>query len=135
MAEENWSVGVVVDERATTEQQQALTAIASGRAGGPMGALSGLVGTFLGVDKGPFRFEAEGLRRAVSIPGLLEQAAEGVPGVTSGEPLFIDNTLHPAGPRLALARATRSRLQAFGLAWSDASGRNNGHFAPFDWRG
>jgi hypothetical protein len=34
-----------------------------------------------------------------------------------------------------LAKATGSRLHAFGLDWEDASGGNNAHFAPFDWRG
>src|SRR6476646_4931328 len=33
MGKGNWSVGFFSDERATTEQQQALTAIASGQAG------------------------------------------------------------------------------------------------------
>jgi hypothetical protein len=47
----------------------------------------------------------------------------------------IDNTLHPANPRLALAKSTGSHVHAFGLDWDDTSGRNNGHFAPFSWRG
>ena len=43
------------------------------------------------------------------------------------------STGHPANARLALARASGSRLSAFGLNWEDASGQNNGHFAPFAW--
>ena len=39
MLEGNWSVGLIVDERATAEQEQAIAAIASGQAGGPMAAL------------------------------------------------------------------------------------------------
>ncbi len=42
--------------------------------------------------------------------------------------------MHPANARVALARATDSHLHAFGLNWDDTSGKNNGHFAPFDWR-
>src|SRR5215470_13181248 len=38
MIEGNWTVGVIVDERATREQRDALTAIASGQGGGPMAA-------------------------------------------------------------------------------------------------
>jgi len=75
------------------------------------------------------------MSRSVSIPGLLDQACEGVPSAAdSSQPLYIDNTLHPANARLALARATRSHLHAFGLDWDDTSGKNNGHFAPFNWR-
>ena len=52
MVKGNWSVGVITDERATADQQQALVGIASGQAGGPMAALGPLVGTFLGVESG-----------------------------------------------------------------------------------
>ena len=55
-------------------------------------------------------------------------------GIATGEPLYVDNTLHPANARLALARASGSRLSAFGLHWEDASKQNNGHFAPFSWK-
>jgi hypothetical protein len=134
MVDGNWEVGVVVDERATPAQRDALAAIASGQAGGPMAALGPLVGRMLGVESRPIRFTGDGLRRAVSVPGVLDQAVEGTPSpVRSGEPLYVDNTLHPANARLALGKATRSHLHALGLDW-DTSGGNNGHFAPFRWR-
>jgi hypothetical protein len=136
MGEGNWSVGVIVDERATAEQRDAVVAIASGQAGGPMAALGPLIGTFLGIESRPIRFAKDGMRRAVEIRGVLDQAVEGVASpVRSGEPLWIDNTLHPANARLALARASRSHVHAFGLDWDDTTGANNGHFAPFRWHG
>src|SRR5262245_9061583 len=49
MGKGNWQVGIIVDERASAEQRDAIGAIASGAAGGPMAALSGLVGKFLGM--------------------------------------------------------------------------------------
>lgn len=132
----NWSVGLVVDERATASQTEAITAVASGQAGGPLAALAPLITNFLGVERKPIRIEGTGQRRSASIPGLLDQALEGVESAAKpGEPLYLDNTLHPANPRLALARAVRSVLTAFGLRWEDRSGRNNGHFAPFAWAG
>ena len=57
MGKGNWSVGLIADERASAEQRDAITAIASGAAGGPMAALSGLVGKFLGVESAPIRFD------------------------------------------------------------------------------
>jgi hypothetical protein len=136
MAEGHASVGVILDARASREQQEALTAIASGQAGGPMAALGPLITTFLGAEVKPIQFEKSGMSRAVSIPGVLDQAVEGVPSVSkAGEPLYVDNTMHPANSRLALAKATRSHLHAFGLSWDDTSGENNGHFAPFTWKG
>ena len=136
MGNGNWSVGLITDERASSEQQQAITAIASGQAGGPMAALAPLIGKFLGVEAKPIQYQKNGMKRSVSIPGVLDQAVEGVGSPTKpSEPLYIDNTLHPANARLALARAARSHLHAFGLNWDDTSGQNNGHFAPFNWQG
>jgi hypothetical protein len=39
MGKGNWSVGVIADARASAEQHDAITSIASGSAGGPMAAL------------------------------------------------------------------------------------------------
>src|SRR5262245_33188542 len=62
MGKGNWSVGLIADERASAEQKDAITAIASGAAGGPMAALSGLIGKFLGVQPAPIRFERSGAK-------------------------------------------------------------------------
>lgn len=135
MAEGNWSVGLILDERVTEAQQEALTTIASGQVGGPPAAVAPLIGNFLGVETKPFHIQEDGLSWSVSIPGVLEQSAEGIPGADPDKPLFIDNTVHPANARLALAKATGSHLHVFNLDWDDDSGANNGHFAPFSWQG
>src|SRR5215510_15211241 len=93
----NWKVGVIADERATAEQREALVAIASGQAGGPMSGLAPLIGTFLGVEAKPIRFEKKGLKRSALVPGVLDEAIEGVASLTNpDDALYIDNTLHPA---------------------------------------
>jgi len=135
MGKGNWSVGLIVDDRASAQQKQAITTIASGQAGGPPAILTAVVGKFLGVESGTIKFQKNGLRRSVSIPQLLDMSCEGVPSAANpAEPLYIDNTLHPANPRLALAKSTGSHLHALGLDWDDTTGNNNGHFAPFNWR-
>jgi hypothetical protein len=136
MGKGNWSVGVIADERATTEQRDALTNIASGGAGGPMAALAGLVGKFLGVESAPIRFDRDGVQWAVKAGSFVDMAAEGAKGINPAatEPLYLDNTGHPAADRFALARASRSHVHALGLAWDEVSGGNNGQYAPFAWR-
>lgn len=135
MGEGNWSVGVVTDDRANAEQQNALVAMASGQGGGPMAALGPLVSTFLGVESKPIQFKSDSSTASVTIPGILEEAVQGVPSPSvPGESLYLDNTLHPANPRIALAKSTGSHVHVFGLDWDDTSGNNNGHFAPFSWR-
>ena len=136
MASGNWSVGLIVDERASAEQQEAIAAIASGAAGGPMAALTGLIGKFLGAQPAPIRFDRTGMKWSVQAAEFVDMAAEGAKGVNpeATEPLHFDHTGHPAADRFALAHATRSRVRALGLSWEDVSGNNNGQYAPFSWR-
>jgi hypothetical protein len=133
----NWSVGLVVDERATAEQRDALGAIVGGAAGGPMAALSGLITNFLGVESARVRFQDDGTRWTVEAPGLVDMAATPAMGLdpNAREPIHLDNTGHPAANRFALAHVAHSRVHAFGLDWDDTTGRNNGQFAPFAWQG
>lgn len=136
MSKGNWSVGLVVDDRANAAQRDAIATIASGAEGGPMAALSALIGTFLGVEQAPIRFDRSGLHFAMKAGKLVNMAVEGQMGIDPGatEPMFLENTGHPVSSRLGLAHATRSHVHALGLSWDDESGRNNGHFAPFNWR-
>ncbi len=135
MSDGNWVFAAVVDAAADAAQAAALGAIAAGEAGGPPGAIrAGLVSDFRGVQQKPIRITSDGLRRAVEIPDILGFEIEGVASRNrSGLPLYLDNTAHPAGKRLALARAARLRVQGFGLDLEMSGKGNNGHFAPFAW--
>lgn len=134
MADGNITVGLIIDERATPQQVQAVTDIATGAAGGPMAALAPLVGRMAGVERRPIEFERDGLSYSVHAGDLLDEACEGLPSaVAPGEAIALVNTAHPVNQKLSLAKATRSRFHAFGIDWEDASGTRNGHFAPFNW--
>jgi hypothetical protein len=136
MGKGNWSVGLIVDERASAEQREAIAAVARGAAGGPMAALSALIGKFLGVQSAPIRFDRNGTKWSVKASDFVDMAAEGAKGINpdSAEPMHLDHTGHPAADRFALAHASKSRVAALGLTWEDVSGRNNGQYAPFSWR-
>jgi hypothetical protein len=134
MMKGNWSVGVVTDERAKPEQKDAILKIAGGKDGGPMAAIAPLISKFLGVESKPIKFQMSGMSRSATVGDLIDQAVAGVPGGNESEPMYLENVAHPVATRLALAKATRSHVHAFGLNWDDDSGKNNGHFAPFEWR-
>ena len=130
----NITVGLIVDDRASDKQVEAISAIATGAAGGPMAALGPLVGRIAGVEKRPIQFVADGLNRSVRAGDLVDQACEGV--ASAGDPkqaVCVDNTAHPVNARLSLAKATRSKMRVFGIDWDDSTGTRNGHFAPFSW--
>src|SRR5262245_27579565 len=76
MIQGGWKVRVIVDELANADQEQAIAEFATGQAGGPMVSLGPLIASFLGIERKPIRFEKTGLRRAVTIPGVLDQAVE-----------------------------------------------------------
>ncbi len=68
------------------------------------------------------------------ISNILAFEVEGVASRNrSGDPLYIDNTAHPANRRLALARSKETHVHGFGLDLDLAGKGNNGHFAPFTW--
>src|SRR5215471_15139266 len=117
MADGNWIFAAVVDERADPAQRAALSAIVSGDAGGTPGLIrANLVSDFRGVEYKSIEFTADGLKRSVSIPGILRFDIEGVTSRNrSGQPFYIDNTAHPANRRLALARAGQFHVHGFGL--------------------
>jgi hypothetical protein len=135
MADGNWVFAGVVDERAYEAQRRALAAIVGGQAGGPPAFIrENLVGDFRGIAYKTIEFDLDGLKRSTVIPDVLSFEIEGVASRNrGGEPFYIDNTAHPAGRRLALARAKEMHMHGFGLDLDIVGKGNNGHFAPFIW--
>ena len=135
MADGSWVFAGVVDERADDGQRRVLAAIVSGEAGGPPSFIrEHLVSDFRGVQFRPIEFNLAGLKRSVAIPDILAFEIEGVtPRNRASEPLYIDNTSHPANRRLALARSKETHVHGFGLDMDIVGNGNNGHFAPFAW--
>lgn len=134
----NITVGLIIDERASDAQVEAISAIAiaTGAVGGPMAALEPLVGKIAGVERRQIQFDVDGLNRAVRAGDLVDQACEGIPSASApGQAIGVDNTAHPVNSRLSLAKATRSLFNVFGIKWNDSTGTRNGHFAPFAWAG
>jgi hypothetical protein len=136
MGEGNMTVGLIVDDAASDQQVEAISAIATGSAGGPMAALAPLVGRVAGVERRPIRFDADGLNFSVRAGELVDHACEGMPSAADpAQAICLDNTAHPVNSRLSLAKATRSKFHVFGIDWEDSTGTRNGHFAPFSWSG
>ena len=132
MGQGNWTGATYVDERADDRQTEALGAIFSGAAGGPMAAFLPFFGKSLGVKKAPITFKIDGKVRSGAIPGVLSMSVEPLPTQAEGGEIWAE-TGHPANPKkLALATARPGSTYAdYGLKW-DNSGRN-GHYAAINW--
>jgi hypothetical protein len=132
MSEGNWSIATYIDQRADEAQTDALAAIFTGAAGGPMAAFTPLITRNLGVSKVPITFRIEGKRRSAEIPDILNMAVDPLPTLhPSGE--MWANIGHPvSADRMALAvGAAGNTFTDRGMHW-DNSGKN-GLYASINW--
>ncbi len=131
MSEGNWRLGVFIDAAASDEQAEKLGAVFSGALGGPMEALGPLVAENRGVQRAPIEVRQEGLRHSVRIGDAVDFEIEDIVpfGVETGEPVKITDTFHPAGSELTIARATRSKIDAFGIQYEGRSAFSRSQFA------
>jgi hypothetical protein len=131
MSDGGWRVGLVFDADTSEEQREALIGVFSGQMGGPPGIVAPMVGEMLGVEVAPIRYEEDGRRHGVVIGDMVDIEVEDFAGATEDEVMELHHSTHPAGPTLALAQATRSRMSVFGIDMS-AVGKN-GHSSRFTW--
>jgi hypothetical protein len=131
MTEGNWRLGMFIDDQATDEQADKLTAVFAGQLGGPMGALAPLVGEVLGVERASIEVVDDGLRHSVRVGDSIDFEIEDIVpfGKESGEPIRFDGMFHPAGPDLTMAEATRSRINAFGIEYEGKTGLSTSEFS------
>ena len=135
MSEGNWRLGVLIDESASDEQAEKLGAVFGGQLGGPMEALGPLVTEQLGVERVRMEVSHENGTHRIKVGDDGELAVEElVPfGKENGEPARLVGIFHPAGEDLTVAKATSSRINAFGIDFA-FEGRS-AFAAPFSWAG
>ncbi|MBV9413688.1 MAG: DUF1326 domain-containing protein [Solirubrobacterales bacterium] len=131
MSDGNWRLGLFIDDTASNEQAEKLGGVFSGAMGGPMAALSSLVGEVLGVERAPIEFTDDGIRHSVRIGDAVDLEIEDVVpfGSQSGEPVKLVGVFHPCGPELTVARNTRSKVDAFGISYDGKAGFSRSEFS------
>jgi hypothetical protein len=131
MSDGNWRLGVFIDAAASDQQAEKLGAVFSGALGGPMAALAPLVGENLGVERAEIQYRQDGLRHAVKIGDAVDIEVEDVVpfGAQDGQAVKLSGVFHPAGSELTIARATRARVDAFGIEYEGKAAFSNSKFA------
>lgn len=134
MTEGNWRLGVFIDEAATDAQAEKLGAVFGGQLGGPMEALGPLLGENLGAERARIDFVSEGTTHALKVGDAIDIEVENIIpfGSESGKPARMINIFHPANTELDLARAKSSRVNAFGMEFSNGPG-SSGFSTTFSW--
>jgi hypothetical protein len=134
MAEGNWKAAAYIDERADDRQMEALGAIFTGAAGGPMALLAPMIGTNLGARKASIRYQIDGKKRSVEIPQVMHIAVEPLPTMREDGEMWAA-TGHPVNPdKLVMAIGLQgSTFSDHGMRWDNS--RRNGHYASINWSG
>lgn len=131
MGDGNWKIGWIVDDQASGEQVDKLTAVFTGKLGGPMAALAPAFGTILGILQLPIEYRDDGVMHRANIGADI--AVEVVDFVVEGmaEPVRVSGLPHPVNSTLTLAKPTSSRIRAFGLEFHNEG--KSAFSAPFRW--
>ena len=132
MIDGGWRVGAFLDASASDEQREKLMSVFGGEQGGPPGMFAPLMGEMLGTETAAIEIEEEGRRHRIRIGDAVDIEVEDFVGADESTPTTFGNVAHPANTTLALGRATRSKINAFGFD-IDLTGKN-GHSAPFAWQ-
>ncbi|MFQ6026719.1 MAG: DUF1326 domain-containing protein, partial [Dehalococcoidia bacterium] len=135
MYDGNWTAHLYLDDRSTSEQEQALIAIFSGEVGGAWARISPFFrdGKFQSVKKAPFEYHREHRLRRLSVANLISLEVEAIRGADpEAEVKLINlrNVIH--GPEHTLSRSNH-RIDDGALTW-DNSGKN-GLYSSFRWSG
>jgi hypothetical protein len=122
-----WRVALIVDDEASPQQHEAIVSAFSGKLGGPLADLAGLVGEVIAVETAPITFEVKEGKGSLRIGSLVEADMEPYRGPTGhvttlNESIF---TTIPGAPAwVSKASTYRRSVSRFGLADLDLSGQN-----------
>jgi hypothetical protein len=136
MEDGNWKLGMFRDAAASKEQAEAVEGVFSGALGGPMAEVFvPMVGERLGTETIAMEYVDDGRRHFIKAGDLLDIEIEDFvsEGSPTGEVTMLTGIDHPVASTLTIARATKSKVNAFGYDL-DQQGKN-GHSAPFAWTG
>ena len=118
MGEGGWSVGLYIDESASDMQTHALEMIMSGAAKGTTGLFKLLVANFLGTQRMPVTYEANGTERTVTAGRKVMATIKQIEGARPNEPVTVQNTSYWMGPEVVVAQGVKAKVRDFGRVWN-----------------
>ena len=122
-----WRVVLVVDDGASSQQKDAIVKAFTGKLGGPLADLAGLVGEVIAVESAPITFDVSEGKGSLRVGSLVEAEMEPYRGPTGqvttlNESVF---TTIPGAPAWVSKASTYKRsVSQFGLKDLNISGQN-----------
>jgi hypothetical protein len=89
----NWRAAMLVDDRCTPEQQRSLVDVFTGRLGGPIADLAGLIGEVVAVERMPIAFDVVDGNGHIEIGDVAEARVRPLLGATGLNTSLHDGTL------------------------------------------
>ena len=128
-----WKAALYLDQKASPQQNDALTKIYSGQVGGFFAAVTNLVGEMLGIKSVPIEFNTNGKRRSLSVKDSLELEIEGVNGAEANRDVLLVNPSFSAvpGSDLVVARSSEYNYKDYGLEFNNSG--KNGFYCKFKY--
>jgi hypothetical protein len=111
----NWRAVVYVDDGATPQQQEAILNVWTGKLGGPVADVAGLIGEVSGVERVPITFEIEKAKGRLQIGSVIEIEVEPFKGPKGNTTTLRDSVLTDvlASPSSAyVGKAPKYRVNA-----------------------
>jgi hypothetical protein len=120
----NWNVRIYVDDKASTQQKDALVGVWTGKLGGPVADLAKLVAKVDAIEQVPITFEVQGVKGTLRVGKAIEAGLEPFKGATGKETALHDSifTTIPGSPAY-VGKASHYRTSAPGFK-VDLQGHN-----------
>lgn len=123
----NWKALLVLDDRVSDAQLDALVGVFSGKLGGPIADLAALIGEVVGVEKMPISFEVVNGEGHVKIGSTLEAELEPLRGADGSATSLHDSVFStiPGSPAyVGRSLSFRRETEQYGLKNLNIQGRN-----------
>lgn len=123
----NWKVALFVDDKASDEQNQALLDVWTGKLGGPVADLAGLIGEVVSVERAPITYELNEGRGNLKIGNVADTVMEPYRGPTGAVTTLNESifTTIPGAPAwVAKASKYVRKSSQYGLKDIDLQGHN-----------
>jgi hypothetical protein len=133
MLQTKWQVALYVDEKGDAQQQEALTRIFSGAAGGHLAALVPLIGEVLGARGAAIEYRLDGRRRSLSIPQVAQMEIEALAG-QGGEEISLSNVPFTPVPGFPAVVCRSKRLSFHDHGFNLEISQKNGFYSPFRYQ-
>lgn len=133
MTDGGWKVALYLDDRATTDQAEALGAVFSGSAGGHLAGLGPLIGEVAGMAPATIRFDQSGGSRHAEVTGIVSMGCEQVTGMDGQGPAVITNA--PLGVVAQPVRQGTAKDASYHGHWSAEFSGTNSFITSFRYEG